>query len=67
MTVTKYFISYAARVLDLGGDINSLFVLITMLIFHAYKKNFTSIFFTFCGGLSSKDMFFSEKLILKNF
>ena len=40
----KNVISDAAGVLDLPGDINSLFVLITMLIFHAYKKNFATIF-----------------------
>ena len=45
MTVTKNSISDAAGVLDLPGDINSLFVLITMLTFHAYKKNFANIFF----------------------
>ena len=41
----KNVISDAAGVLDLPGDINSLFVLITMLTFHAYKKNFATIFF----------------------
>ena len=52
MTVTKNSIADAAWVLDLPEDINSLFVLITMLTFHAYKKNFATIFFTFSGGLS---------------
>ena len=41
----KNVISDAAGILDLPGDINSLFVLITMLTFHAYKKNFANIFF----------------------
>ena len=50
MTVTKNPISDAAVVLDLPGDINHLFVLITVLTFHAYKKNFAAIFSTFCGG-----------------
>ena len=68
MTLTKNSISDAAGDLDLPGDINSLFVLITMLTFHAYKKNFGTIFFTFRRGLSVSDIFlFSEKLINKNF
>ena len=66
MTVTKNFISDAAGVLDLPADINSLFVLITMLTFHACKK-LCHYFFTFSGGLSISDIFFSEKLINKNF
>ena len=37
MTVTKNSISYAAGILDLPGDINSLFLLITVLTFHAHK------------------------------
>ena len=68
MTVTENFISDAAGDLDLPGDINSLFVFITMLTFHAYKKNFGTIFFYFLRGLSVSDIFlFSEKLMNKNF
>ena len=52
MTVTKNSISDAAGVLALAGDINYLFLLITVLTFHAHKKNLATILFTFCGGLS---------------
>ena len=47
MTVIKNLISDAAGVLDLPGNINSLFVLITIITFHAYKKNFATVFFNF--------------------
>ena len=67
MTVTKNFISDAAEVLDLSGDINSLFVLITMLTFHAYKKNFATIFFLLFVEVCPSMIFFSEKLVNKNF
>ena len=56
MTVTKNFISDAAGILDLPGDINSLFVLIIMLTLHTYKKEICPLV-----------IFFSEKLINKNF
>ena len=58
MTVTKNYISDNAGVIDLPGDINYIFVLITVLNFRAYKKNFATIFFTFCEGLSIIDIFF---------
>ena len=61
MTVTKNSITDAARVLDLPGDINFLFVLITLLTFHASKKKFATIFFY------SLWRFFIEELINKNF
>ena len=67
MTVTKNFISDAVGVLDLPGDINSLFVLITMLTSHAYKKKFATIFLLFLEVCPSVIYFFSEKFINKNF
>ena len=52
----KNVISDAAGILDLPGDINSLFVLIIMLTLHTYKKEICPLV-----------IFFSEKLINKNF
>ena len=66
MTVTKNFISDAAGVLDLPGDINCLFILITMLTFRAYKKKLPMFFF-FERVCSSVIYFFSEKLINNKF
>ena len=62
--LSKNSISDAAGVLDLPGDINYLFVLITVLTFHAYKKYMLLFFFFF---LSISVYFFCEKLIKKNF
>ena len=45
--LSKNSISDAAGVLDLPGDINYLFVLITVLTFHAYKKYMPLFFFFF--------------------
>ena len=47
LTVTKNSISDAAGVLDLPADINSLFVLMAMLTFRAYKKKLYHYFFYF--------------------
>ena len=68
MTVTKNSISNAAGVLDLPGDINSLFELITVLTFHAYKKIYAAIFFFFFFTFCPSVMYvFCEKLIKRNF
>ena len=67
MTVTKNSISDAVGVHHLPGDINYLFVLITVLTFHAYKKDFATIFLLFVEVCPSVIYFFSEKLIKKNF
>ena len=61
MTLTKNSISDDAGDLDLPGDINSLFVLITMLTFHAYKKNFGTIFLLFVEVYPSVIYFFFQK------
>ena len=61
MTVTKNFISDDAGILDLPGDINCPFILITMLTFRAYKKKLP-VFLFFWEGLFISDIFFFWKV-----
>ena len=67
MTVTKNSISDAAGVLVLPSDIIHIFVLINVLTFHAYKKTLPLFLFYFFWRLEAFAIFFSEKLIKKNF